>query len=370
MASDRMRHSLIRDFLIQHSLIRTPLRRAALRMLKACGAFYLTQASDWRRQRLLILCYHGVSLADEHEWRPYLYIRPEQLDRRLEILRKGKYSVLPLGEAIERLYRNDLPRRSVALTFDDGTYDFHRQAYPRIKQAGFPVTVYLTTYYSEHQLPVFSLICSYMMWRARGQGAVDLRELGVADPLDLGSPEQCGEAANRIVQWADGQDLTGEQKNQIAARLAQRLRIDYQEIVAQRILQLMNQQELTQLAEAGVDFQLHTHRHRMPLDEKLFRKEIRENRERIAQSTSGARRHFCYPSGAWRPEFLDWLKAEDVISATTCDTGIATPQSNRLLLPRLVDTTGRTDLEFESWVNGVGQFLSSGKRARLAYAPD
>ena len=204
-------------------------------MLKACGAFHLMQRSNWRRQRLLILCYHGISLADEHEWRPYLYIRAEQLERSLEILRKGKYSVLPLGEAVERLYRNDLPPRSVALTFDDGTYDFYRQAYPRIKQAGFPVTVYLTTYYSEHPLPVFSLICSYMMWKARDRGTVNLSEMGVSHLVDIGSPEQRYEAVNQLVRWADAQDISGEQKNQIAARLAQLLRIDYQEIVEPRI---------------------------------------------------------------------------------------------------------------------------------------
>ena len=149
---------------------RRSIRRAALTVLRTAGAFHLVQGSDWRRRRLSILCYHGISLDDEHEWRPYLFIRPQQLERRLEILRRGNYAVLPLGEALERLYRNDLPERSVALTFDDGTYDFYSQAYPRLKQAGFPVTVYLTTYYSQLELPVFSLICSYLMWKARGAG--------------------------------------------------------------------------------------------------------------------------------------------------------------------------------------------------------
>jgi len=353
--SDRMRRSV---------------RRAALTALKTGGAFHLVQGSDWRRRRLSILCYHGISLEDEHEWRPYLFIRPQQLERRLEILRRGNYTVLPLALALERLYRNDLPERSVALTFDDGTYDFYAQAYPRLKQAGFPVTVYLTTYYSQLELPVFSLICSYMMWKARGQGRLDLKELGVPQAVVVNSLEARQRAVDQLVAWADGQDLSGAQKNEVAARLAQLLNIDYRELVSRRLLQLMNQREVKQLADDGVDFQLHTHRHRMPLNEEMFRREIDENRERISQAAAGARRHFCYPSGAYRPEFLKWLAAEDIVSATTCDTGIATAQSNPLLLPRLVDTSGRSDLEFESWVNGIAHFLSSRKRARLAYAPD
>jgi len=68
--------------------------------------------------------------------------------------------------------------------------------------------------------------------------------------------------------------------------------------------------------------------------------------------------------------FLNWLAREGVVSATTCDTGFLTSETNPLLLPRLVDTTGRTDLEFESWLSGVGHFLSRRKRGRLAYVPD
>ena len=317
----------------------------------------------------MILCYHGVSIDDEHQWRPLLYMSPELLERRLEILRKGKYNVLPLAEALERLYRNDLPPRSVVLTFDDGPYDFYQQAYPRLKANGFPVTVYLTTYYSDFQRPVFGLTCSYMLWKARNLGSLDLREFGV-ERTGLGPSETWEEIASQIVQWADGQNLNGEEKDQIAARLAQLLEIDYEQLRAKRILHLLNRNEVKELAAEGVDFQLHTHRHRTPSNEELFRREIRDNRDRIADAIGVRPTHFCYPSGAYRPEFLAWLSAEAVVSATTCDTGFATAQSNPLLLPRLVDTSARTDLEFESWLDGVGHFLSRRRRAKLAYVPD
>jgi peptidoglycan/xylan/chitin deacetylase (PgdA/CDA1 family) len=350
--------------------MRRSLRRSTLALLKGCGAFHLVQGSDWRRQRLLILCFHGISLEDEHEWRPYLYIRPQKLDRRIEILQRKKYAVLPLGEALERLFRKDLPERSVAITFDDGAYDFYARAYPRLKQAGFPVTVYLTTYYNGLELPVFSLICSYMMWKARERGAADLREFGCPQVVALDSGQSRQQASDQIVAWADGQDISGSEKNEIAARLAQKLGIDYQQLQLKRILQLMNRGEVKELAGAGVDFQLHTHRHRMPLEEASFRAEIAENKARIGEITGSIPRHFCYPSGAYRPECLPWLQSENIVSAVTCDSGIATRESNPLLLPRLVDTSGRSDLEFESWVNGIGHFISARKKARLAYAGD
>jgi peptidoglycan/xylan/chitin deacetylase (PgdA/CDA1 family) len=125
------------------------LRGTALTILKRCGSFSLVKESRWRQQKLLILCYHGVSVEDEEQWRPSLYMSPRQLERRLEILREGEYTVLPLAEALERLYRKDLPPRSVALTFDDGGYDFYKQAWPRLRQHRFHATVYLTSYYGD-----------------------------------------------------------------------------------------------------------------------------------------------------------------------------------------------------------------------------
>jgi hypothetical protein len=54
----------------------------------------------------------------------------------------------------------------------------------------------------------------------------------------------------------------------MASGVAQRLGIDYQELRAKRMLQLMNVDEVKELAAEGVDFQLHTHRHRAPLSEE------------------------------------------------------------------------------------------------------
>src|SRR5580704_13235694 len=100
---------------------------AALGLLRGAGAFHFVANSRWRRERLLILCYHGIALADEHVWRPGLYMTAELLASRLQALRAMDCSVLPLGEALTRLRSGELPPRSVAITFDDGTYDFYKQ---------------------------------------------------------------------------------------------------------------------------------------------------------------------------------------------------------------------------------------------------
>jgi peptidoglycan/xylan/chitin deacetylase (PgdA/CDA1 family) len=345
------------------------IRRATLRMLRCGGVFRLLRDSQWRRTRLLILCYHGVSDEDEHVWRPALYMPPRVLRQRLEILKRGGYNVLPLGEGLRQLQAGELPPRSVVITFDDGGYDFYKQAYPLVKSYGFPVTVYQTTYYSDYQKPIFNLICSYMLWKQRGTILDKGKELGLEQPMDLRTELSRHRIVLKLIANCEADDLSGAQKNDVAARLANLLDIDYEELVAKRRLQLMSPEEIAQLAGAGVDFQLHTHRHRTPTDEALFRKEIQDNRRSLQQLTKFVAAHFCYPSGVYRPEFLSWLQAEKVVSATTCDVGLATSRSDALLLPRLVDTSFRSALEFESWLTGVGEWLAFRRAARQRYEP-
>lgn len=340
---------------------------AALRLLRGAGAFELVADSKWRRVRLLILCYHGTSLEDEHQWRPALYLTPQFLEQRLQALRAMRCSILPLNQALGRLEARDLPPRSVAVTYDDGTYDFYKQAYPLLKKYEVPVTVYQTTYYSENPMPVFNLICSYMLWKKRSQILQPMPELGLAQPMVLNTHQGRHMVVRSLVERSERDNLSGREKNEIARRLAQALGIDYAELTRKRILQLMNSQEVAQIAQEGVDVQLHTHRHRTPENEASFRREIDDNRQRI-QSMIGQRpTHFCYPSGVYRQEFVSWLKQEGVKSATTCDVGFAKPGDNPFLLSRFVDTNGRTQIEFESWLCGIGELFAFRRAATQRY---
>ena len=346
------------------SIVR-PLRLASLALLKGCGALNWVRDSRWRDHRLLILCFHGISIEEEHLWRPATYIHPSLFRQRLELLSRGGYKVLRLGEAIERLYRGDLPSRSAVITFDDGTYDFLEHAFPALKQYGFPATVYQTTYYCDYDRPVFHLISSYILWKRRGEVLNVGERIGFSPRLDLRTENSRQAILDKLVNRAQDQKLTEEKKNELAEQLAAAVGVDYAQLVRKRVLQLLRPQEIAGLAREGVDFQLHTHRHRTPLCEALFRQEIRDNRHSLQSMLVGhPTMHFCYPSGVYEPEFLPWLQAEDVISATTCDPGIASRTSNPLLLPRFVDTTHVSSLEFEGWLSGAASLLPRRRRRR------
>ena len=331
-------------------------KRGTLHLLSGMGSYRLVRDAEWRRRRLLILCYHGIALDDEHEWRPSLYMTESQLRARLELLRTGGYEVLPLGQALERLAERSLPRRAVVLTFDDGGYDFYVRAYPLLREYGFPATVYLSTYYSQCRVPIFPLFCSYLLWKHGGR-VRGVKVPGLPASLDLTAESKRRDRLEDLTGYARVRHLRDEQKQSLARVLAEALGLDHEVLIRKRVVQLMNAEEVAELAGEGVDFQLHTHRHRSPVAETDYRKEIRENRNAIRRMTGVDPTHFCYPSGCVRPEFEGWLASEGIFSATTCRPGMTRADMNPFRLPRLVDHAGLSAVEFESWLTGCAEIL-------------
>jgi peptidoglycan/xylan/chitin deacetylase (PgdA/CDA1 family) len=338
------------------SVIKTA-KALILRAAKGMRVLRIVRDSRWRSQQLLILAYHGISLKDEHEWNRAFYMPQDLFRERMELLRAGSYSVLPYEEAIERLYAGDLPPRAVVLTFDDGTHDFRVRACPVLVEFGYPATVYLTTYFAINHYPVFNVLFSYLLWKGRGK-TVDLT--GVTPSLGRHTlPTDSPTVIQRLREYRGKENPRNEELREIARSLAKAVGEDYDQLCELGMLHIMSAAEVAELASFGVSVQLHTHRHRTPDNEALFRGEIRDNRRHIASMGVPARTltHFCYPSGYYRREFFNWCKAENVQTATTCVTGLASSQSLPLALPRLLDTCNITPLEFEGWLTGTSQLL-------------
>jgi peptidoglycan/xylan/chitin deacetylase (PgdA/CDA1 family) len=336
-------------------------KQALLHTARTLSVHNRWRDSSWREQRLLLLCYHGISLSDEHEWDRELYMDPSRFTRRLELLRQGGYQVLPLAEAVQRLYARDLPPRAVALTFDDGDYDFFSVAWPILRSFGYPATVYATTYYVDHPKPIFRLFCSYILWKSKnnnlGQTISVLPDLTLSLPAGLQSAAARAAALQAVEAYVAQKQLPQTAQDDLAAALAAALGLDYAALLRSRVLQLMRPEEITTVAAQGADVQLHTHRHRTPLQRDLFLREIHDNRRRLHELTGREADHFCYPSGVTHPDFLPWLRECGVQSATTCVPGLASGVDDPLLLPRVVDHCNLSEVEIESWMTGLSQYL-------------
>lgn len=331
------------------------LKASSFNVLKHLGIADWVAESAWRRRRLLILAFHGIALNDEHQWSPGLYISLAQFERRLALLKATSCNVLPLGEALERLYRGSLPRRAVALTFDDGYYDFLAGAWPLLRAYGYPATVYLTTARVEHNLPNVGLFASYALWRARNQLLCGDGIYGLHGTYALAAPRE----RERVVRQINDGLLNSidPTKDAVVEALVRRLGLDYDALFQKRVLTLLRPEEVARLAREGVDFQLHTHLHLTPPDVNDFISDVLRNRDLIESFTGKRPQHFCYPSGNYRTDYLSALRQQGIVSATTCDPGMATRTSHPLLLPRFIDTSNVSDAVFEGWLTGVAPCL-------------
>lgn len=73
-------------------------------------------------------------------------VRVEQFKAHMEALKTGGYTVLPLAELVARIQGGQgVPDRTVGLSIDDGHRSAYEIAFPILKAAGFPFTVFVAT---------------------------------------------------------------------------------------------------------------------------------------------------------------------------------------------------------------------------------
>lgn len=330
--------------------------------LKYVGAFHVSRLLT--RRELRVLCYHGVSIADEHLFRRTLFMRPETFRRRMEYLARSTYEVLKLDDAVEQLKSDSLPPWSVVITIDDGWYGCLAGMFPALRELGLDATLYLTTYYARQREPVFDVIVGYLFWKTDAH-RVTLEGFGELDAeMDLSTSAARELASESIVEYGNSRlDLT--ERARLVTELARLLNVDYSSIERDRRFRLIPLEDVGGLSESGVDVQLHTHRHRFDLENReQVRKEIIENREHLEPRLGKKLEHFCYPSGVYHPRVYPWLEELGIKSATTALPGMCGSSSFPLELPRIIDGEDVDQIEFEAELAGALELL---RRARAVF---
>jgi peptidoglycan/xylan/chitin deacetylase (PgdA/CDA1 family) len=90
---------------------------------------------------MTVLCYHAVNPV----WTSPISMDPQAFGAQVEWLAAHR-PVIPLTEAVRHLDGSGrLPRRAVALTFDDGFASVHGHAWPALARLRLPATVFLVS---------------------------------------------------------------------------------------------------------------------------------------------------------------------------------------------------------------------------------
>jgi peptidoglycan/xylan/chitin deacetylase (PgdA/CDA1 family) len=351
-----------------------PARIVLLRVLRALGGFRL--ARRLTRDGLRILAYHGFSLRDEHKFRGLLFMREYTLHQRLSLIAKQAYPVVSLDRAIQGLQQGDLPPNPVVITVDDGWHSFGAIAVPALLAHRFPATVYVTTYYAEKRASVFNVLVQYLFWRTALE-VVDLADLGLGlrGRIRLSDGAERQRAIARVIESGDALPDAAA-REELARRLAGVLGIDHAAIERQRMFRLLEMPELQALAAQGIDIQLHTHRHRLPLDDRAaVEREIADNRRALAPVANRGLVDLCYPSGEFDRRLFPWLREAGIRSATTCESGFNYKATEPLAFSRFLDGENIALIEFEAELAGVLEFarrwraIMAGALRRLRFPP-
>jgi peptidoglycan/xylan/chitin deacetylase (PgdA/CDA1 family) len=332
-------------------------RQTMLAVFKALGGFALARILTSRGLR--VVCYHGISLGDEHCFQPKLFMHEDTFRERIDYLKRQGYPVLSLDEALALMYQGMLPPRALVITFDDGWLGIGTKAAPLLRRYGFPSTLYVMTNNVVNETPVFDVALRYLLWKGR-EKTLDLCFLGSGSgTVALGSPGEREQAARRISEA--GRSRNEHDQQALLLDLAESLDVDWKP--SSQLFRLMTIEQLARLPEQGMDLQLHTHHHCLPTtDPKGVENEIIENRAVLKQIVSGPLQHFCYPSGEFHPSQFPWLRALGIESATTCLSGFNYSDTERLELRRFLDGENITQLEFEAEVSGFLELMRKLRR--------
>lgn len=335
-----------------------------LHIAKICGLFVL--ARKLTNSGLRIVCYHGFSRLDEHLFRPNLFMSPTKFKKHLACISKMGFDVVSLDDAVTKLKANSLAPNTLVFTVDDGWQGVGDIAEPIFRKFGFDWTLYLTSYYSAKQTPVYNMLVQYLCWKAEYK-TYDFSTLGpVLNPIiQTKSDSNFNSVSNVLVDRIEKLENSG-QKDAFARCLANVLKIDYDVIERSRLFHLISAESANKLDSKGVHIELHTHRHSLgDMSESVLRKEIADNIRFISDACSNVPRHFCYPSGEYTQNHLSWLTSMDVASATTCHSGANYKSANVMELSRILDGENLTQIELEAELSGFKDLFRGAMRRHL-----
>jgi peptidoglycan/xylan/chitin deacetylase (PgdA/CDA1 family) len=337
-------------------------KRLILDGFRAVGGFALARALTARKLR--ILCYHGLwTLVGVAPFGNRLFMPHRQFAERMRWLARSPYPVLPLGEAVDMLADDRLPRGATVITVDDGWASTHTHMLPVLEALRLPATVYVSTYYVENQGPVANVVANFLAERAPA-GTYDLAGLlpGLETPLVIDDRASRDHAGDRLRNAVDAVGFVPRMA--ALSALAERLGVGIEPWWSGRQFHLMRPDELRDAERRGIDVQLHTHRHKgLHRYVDQLPQELADNRAALARILGGERPsdHFCYPSGGYDERGEAILAAAGIKSATLVAEGLNAPGTNPYRLRRFLDGRTVSETSIDAYLSGA---LDIGERLR------
>ncbi len=300
-------------------------KRAAASVLAPLGVFSLLGHAR-QGHSLVLLGYHRVMPLDPHV--PHrgdvelISATPEEFAWQLEYL--GRRFEPVTFDDIARAIAGEisLPRRAVSISFDDGFQDLYEHAWPALRRAGMPATVFVCTEYVESGAPFWFDLVAYVLMHAP-VGAVELPITAKRFPVEDTDAARRA-AAVVVLRWL--KRCSEVERHAWLEAFRERFR----EIAAGAsgvLGRSLNWQEIREMAADSVQFGSHTVSHRClaQLGADDLRYELITSRERLESELGIPVTALAYPFGgltAYNPAVIAAARAAGYRVATTYIPGV------------------------------------------------
>lgn len=242
------------------------------------------------------------------------------------------FNVLPLNEAVERLPSRTLPKRPMAITFDDGYADNHDVALPILKRHGLSATFFVATSFLGDGCMFNDCIVESI--RRTGRAAIDPSEFGLPGrgTLTLRGVAERRRGIEALLEKI--KYLDPDERTEVVERLA---------VVAgvprPRGL-MMTPDQVNALSRSGMTIGAHTRTHPIlsGLSASDARDEIVGSRSDLEAITGRRIELFAYPNGKpgvdYSRESVDIARQAGFAAAVSTAPGAASAGSDLFQLPR------------------------------------
>ncbi len=331
------------------------LKNSTLKILKLFGLFQLFRIKNI--DKIPILCYHGVSINDEHEFMPSNYMRFETFKSRILFLKRMGYRIISLQESLEMVRNKNIEKNCIVITIDDGFTPIFDELVPFLIDQNLPATIYVTSYKSKYEVPIFRLVAQYLFWKSEKNIELEKIDIEKADGTKLELKKMRTEEELWEFITLCEQTCKRKERFRILHSLASEFNLELTPSII-KAHSIANKETLTKFGQhKNINLQLHTHSHKTKLTALGFKKDIIKNIEYLEQTVSHPLVHFCYPSGHWEEEMIPILKELNIQSATTCDLGLMDKQTDPYKIPRIIDSESISEIVFYAEIVGLSSWL-------------
>jgi peptidoglycan/xylan/chitin deacetylase (PgdA/CDA1 family) len=259
-----------------------------LHLIERVGGFYLLRYLQ--KNNPVVLMYHRI-INDQL----INGLTPEEFEQQIAYISKH-FNVMPIDELIKDVTHDRTKPYSLALTFDDGHYDFYAYAWPILKKYNLPASIYVTTGFVDGTTWLWPDLLKYILINSK---------VTHLDTTDIGAPHiglLSADKEHHHTNWHQLGDycltLKAQDRNLFLHALARQAHIDLSHS-PQPPFHSVTWPQLNEMVKDGLSVGSHTVTHPIlsSLDEITLDYELRTSAEAILQKLGLSPIGLCYPNG-------------------------------------------------------------------------